>query len=70
MRLLRPLLGLIRLDHHRNPDIHNRLKVDNIVKDKIVPKELASTKAGFPVPTSGTAGYGKTEANMERPRTP
>jgi hypothetical protein len=64
MRFLRTLLGLIRLDHHRNPDIHNRLKVDNIVKDEIVPKELAPTKAGFPVPTSWTAGYGKTDHHL------
>jgi hypothetical protein len=28
------------------------------------------TEAGFPVPTLGTAGYGKTETKMERPRTP
>jgi hypothetical protein len=28
------------------------------------------TEAGFPVPTSGTAGYGKTELKTERPRTP
>jgi hypothetical protein len=30
MRFLRPLLGLIRLDRHRNPEIRNSLKVDNI----------------------------------------
>jgi hypothetical protein len=28
------------------------------------------TEAGFPVPTSGTAGYGKTKMKIERPRTP
>jgi hypothetical protein len=28
------------------------------------------TEAGFPVPTSGTARYGKTKTKMERPRTP
>jgi hypothetical protein len=33
-------------------------------------KQKPSTKAGFPVPTFGTAGYGKTEIKMERPRTP
>jgi hypothetical protein len=31
MRFLRPLLGLTRLDRQRNPDIRNRLKVNNIV---------------------------------------
>jgi hypothetical protein len=41
IRFLRPLLGLTRLDCHRNPDIRNRLKVDNIVEDKKIvrPKE-------------------------------
>jgi hypothetical protein len=29
-----------------------------------------STKVGCPVPTLGTAGYGKTETKMERKRTP
>jgi hypothetical protein len=33
MRFLRPLLGLTRLDRQRNPDIRNRVKVDNIVED-------------------------------------
>jgi len=33
MRFLRPLLGLTRLDRQRNPDICNRLKVDNLVED-------------------------------------
>jgi hypothetical protein len=33
MRFLRPLLGLTRLDCQRNPEIHNSLKVDNIVED-------------------------------------
>jgi hypothetical protein len=33
MRFLRPLLGLTRLDHQRNPEICNSLKVDNIVED-------------------------------------
>jgi hypothetical protein len=40
MRFLRPLLGLTKLDSQRNPDIRNRLKVDNIVEDKIVSKEM------------------------------
>jgi hypothetical protein len=35
MRFLRPLLGLTRLDRRRNSDIHNRLKVDNILEDII-----------------------------------
>jgi hypothetical protein len=30
---LRPSLGLTRLDRQRNSDIHNRLKVDNILED-------------------------------------
>jgi hypothetical protein len=33
MRFLRPLLRLTRLDHQKNPDIRNRLKVNNIVED-------------------------------------
>jgi hypothetical protein len=33
MRFLRPLLGLTRLDRQRNPDMRNRLKVDNIAED-------------------------------------
>jgi hypothetical protein len=33
MRFLRPLLGLTTLDWQRNPDIRNRLKVDNIAED-------------------------------------
>jgi hypothetical protein len=33
MRFLRPLLGVIRFDHQRNPDIRNKLKVYNIVVD-------------------------------------
>jgi hypothetical protein len=33
MRLLRPLLGLRRLDSQRNPDICNRLKVNNLIED-------------------------------------
>jgi hypothetical protein len=80
MRFLRPLLGLTRLDHQRNPDICNRLKVDNIVEDIKLSNEMVRppgtsgqklpTEAGFPVPTSGTAGYGKSETKMERPRTP
>jgi hypothetical protein len=32
MRFLRPLLGLTRLDHHRNPDIFNRLKGHNLIE--------------------------------------
>jgi hypothetical protein len=35
MRFLRPLLGLTRLDRQRNTDIHNRLKVDNMLKNII-----------------------------------
>jgi hypothetical protein len=38
MRFLRPLLGLTRLDCQRNPDIRSRLKVDNMVEDKIISK--------------------------------
>jgi hypothetical protein len=33
MRFLRPLLGLTRLDCQRNPDIRNRLKVNNTAED-------------------------------------
>jgi hypothetical protein len=33
MSLLSPLLGLPRLDHQRNSDIRNRLKVDNVLED-------------------------------------
>jgi hypothetical protein len=49
-------------------------------KHKITSKEMVRspereghkppTEAGFPVPPSGTAEYGKTKAKMERPRTP
>jgi hypothetical protein len=34
IQLLRQLLGVTRLDCQMNPDIYNRLKVDNIVEDK------------------------------------
>jgi hypothetical protein len=65
----------------RNPDIRNRLKVNNIAEDiKFYFKKMVRppgtngqkppTEAGFPVPTSGTAGYGKTKTKMEIPRTP
>jgi hypothetical protein len=41
MRILRPLLGLTRLDRQRISDIRNRLKVDNLVEDiKLCQKEL------------------------------
>jgi hypothetical protein len=73
----RPLLGLIRLDRQTNPDIRNRLKVNNIVED--IPKEMVRppgtngqkppTEAGFPVSTLGMAGYRETEKKMERPGT-
>jgi len=33
MRFLRILLGLTRLDHQRNSDIHYRLKVDSLIED-------------------------------------
>ena len=33
MRFLRPLLGFTRLDHQRNSDIRDKLKVNNIVED-------------------------------------
>jgi hypothetical protein len=79
MRFLRSLLGLTRLDPQRNPDICNMLKVDNIVQDIKLSNEMVRppgtsgqklpTEAGFPVPTSGTARYGKTKMKMERPRT-
>jgi hypothetical protein len=65
MRFLRPLLGLTRLGRQRNPDISNRLNVDNIEQDNTVSKEMvmppgangekSPTEDGFQVPTSGTA---------------
>lgn len=33
MSFLRPLLCLTRLDHQRNPEIHNGLKVDSYAED-------------------------------------
>jgi hypothetical protein len=33
MGIFRSLLVVERLDHQRNPDIHNRLKVDNTAED-------------------------------------
>jgi hypothetical protein len=33
MRFLRPLLGITRWDHQRNPCIHNRFKVSNLIED-------------------------------------
>jgi hypothetical protein len=51
--------------------------VNNVVEDiKMYQKkwldhlERMSTEPGFPVPTSGMAGYGETETKMERPRIP
>jgi hypothetical protein len=80
MRSLRPLLGPTRVDCQRNPDVRNRLKVNNIVEDKTLSKEMVRppgtngkkppTEAGFTVPILGTAVYGKTKTKMERPRTP
>jgi hypothetical protein len=42
-RLLRLSLGLSRLDRQRNPDIHNRLKVFNIVAHKTESNELGGS---------------------------
>jgi hypothetical protein len=33
-------------------------------------REKLPTEAGFPVPSSGSVGYGKTYMKMDRPRTP
>jgi hypothetical protein len=33
MRFLRPLLGITRWDHQRNPGIRNRFKVNNLIED-------------------------------------
>jgi hypothetical protein len=41
-----------------------------IRKSSIYAIHKPPTEAGFPVPTWGTAGYGKTEKKIERPRTP
>jgi hypothetical protein len=62
------------LSRQRNPEILNRLKVDNIVKDKIVSKEAVrspltegrnpTTETRFPVATSG-----KNKTKIQRPTT-
>jgi hypothetical protein len=77
VRYLRTLLGFTRLDRQRNPDIRNRVKVENILEGKSVSKELLNspeangqkqhTEAGFSIPPSVTARYGKTQTKMERP---
>jgi hypothetical protein len=69
MRFMTPLLGLTRPDRLRNPDFPNRLKVDNIVEDKTVSKQLVRsperngqnlpTEAGFSVPISGWRDVGR-----------
>jgi hypothetical protein len=68
------------MDHQRNPDIRNRLNVDNTVEDKFVSKEMVRPPGtngqkpppedGFPVPTSRAAGYRKTKTKIARPRAP
>jgi hypothetical protein len=77
MRFLRPLLGLTRLNHQRNSDIRNRLKVKNSRRYKTISKQMVRppgmngqkppTDAGFPIPTSGTPGYGKTKMKRRTP---
>jgi hypothetical protein len=67
------------LDRQRNPEILNRLRVDNIVKDKIVSKEAVrspladgrnpTTETRFPVAISGTVVYGKNKTKIQRPTT-
>jgi hypothetical protein len=79
MRFLRPLLGLTILDRQRNPDIRNRLKVNNIVEDiKLYQKKWLDHMERIDsscLPRlalkykPGTAGYGKTKKKMERART-
>jgi hypothetical protein len=54
--------------------------VHNITEDKKISNEMIRTpgtngqkpptEAGFPVPTLGTAGYGKTKTKMKSPRIP
>jgi hypothetical protein len=38
--IFRPLLCLTGLDRQRTPDVCNRLKVEEVVEDKILSKEL------------------------------
>jgi hypothetical protein len=81
MRLLRPLLRLTRLDHQRNPDISNRLKVNNIVEDtKLCHKKWLDhleqmnrshlLRLTFHYQPWGWWDVGRQEMKMERPRTP
>jgi hypothetical protein len=82
MRLLTSLLRLTRLDRQRNPDVHNRLRVDNKVEGiqlyqrnwinhlEGMDRRHLPDEVGFVVPTSGTAGFGNTKTKMARPRTP
>jgi hypothetical protein len=51
-RLLTPSLGLSRLNRQRNPDIHNRSKVFNIVADKTESNELGGSPE-----SNGQAAY-------------
>jgi hypothetical protein len=80
MRFLRPLLSLTTLDCQRNPDIRDRLKVNNLKEDKIISKELVRspeksgqmslTQSSFSIQTLRMMGCWKTQEKMEEPRTP
>jgi hypothetical protein len=48
MRFLRPLLGIIRLYRQRNPDIRNRLTVNNLIEDIKLLYTKESTDAAYP----------------------
>jgi hypothetical protein len=71
MRFLRPLLGPTSLVLERNADIHNRLKVDILIEDRIMSEELVRqpgkngqkphTQASFSLSTPGTTGCWKTQ---------
>jgi hypothetical protein len=59
--------------HEYKEEENSKLKA-LISKEMVRPpgtnRKKPPTEAGFPVPTSGTEGYGKTETEVERTRIP
>ena len=76
MRFLRPLSGLSRLDRKSNEDIHNKLKVSNLVEDisyngcKLLRMESTLlSKMVFQYQPKGLTRSGKTEIRMDWSKT-
>jgi hypothetical protein len=82
MRFLRPLLGIKRWNHQRNPGIHNRFIVNNLIQDIKLPISIELgrphgkngqkplTQTSFPVSTPGLTGCWRAREELESTRTP